>query len=70
VGQERERERERDESALLTHLPTSPFGRVATPGTSVPIELTRKLPLFMRSSPLPVHPLLRVYRRPKGSTQT
>jgi hypothetical protein len=35
LRQERERERERDVSALLTHLPTAPYGRAAIPGTSV-----------------------------------
>ncbi len=40
-------------SALLTHLPTAPFERTLTLDTSVPEKLTRKQPLFMRSSSLP-----------------
>jgi len=37
----RERERERDESALLTHLPTGALGRPGIPITFIPNELMR-----------------------------
>jgi hypothetical protein len=35
----------------------APLGRTTTPVTSVPVGLTRKQPLFMRSGPLPNNPL-------------
>ncbi len=45
-------------SALLTHLPTAPSERTLTLDTSVPEKLTRKQPLFMRSSSLsPTKPI-------------
>jgi hypothetical protein len=42
---------------MLTDLPTGPIRAAATPATSVPIELTRKRLLIMRSGPLPLDPL-------------
>ncbi len=70
-GQERERERE-SESAVPTHLPTGPNGHAATPDTNVPNELTRKQPLFMRSSPLPYKnsPAKALETDPEEPTQT
>src|SRR4029077_7918756 len=52
----RERERERDESALLTHLPTGPSRHAKTPGTPVPNDLTRTQPLLITIRPSPTNP--------------
>src|SRR5271170_3656536 len=50
---ERERERERDESAVLTHLTTTPIGAQRSLITSVPSELTRTPFPSIRFDPAP-----------------
>jgi hypothetical protein len=47
-------------SARLTHLVMAPPWRTTTPITSVPVGLTRKQPLFMRSGPLSYIPYKRL----------
>src|ERR1039457_1263787 len=42
---------------MPTHLHTGSPSAATIPITSVPNGLTRKQPLFMRSGPLPLHPL-------------